>query len=250
MELSEQTRLRNILKEEKAKRSQRKKLLFRKAYDYLQQFHSSKMWLTKIKSKSTKKRYARLLFKYCAETGYTPEELIMMKLEGMRNAGTQKEWQAEDLLESYLEEVKLKYNGKLIMKHAVISFYKKNRRQLAHDVAEKYEQIPKEPETYNMPSIDDLEEIGKNATVRDEALEWFIESTSMRRGTVAKIKWGILREVRHMEHGEVRFFSIFDKEKEGILDSVIPLYIGISSRYLKGEYKGVQQHTFLHFYAY
>lgn len=250
MEVSEQTKLKKIIKREREKKSKRHKLLYREAYAYLEKFPSSTKWLTKIKSESTKKRYAKLLFKYCAEVGFNPDELIMLKLEGMRKAGTMKEWVAEDTLEKYLERAQMKYNGKLMLKHAVISFYKKNRRQLAHDTAEKYEQLDKDPESYNMPSIDDLEEMGKNATTRNEALEWFIESTAMRRGTVANCTWGMLREVRHLENGETVFVSIFEQDKKGKLDAVVPLYIGVSSKYLKGKYKGVAQHSFVHFYAY
>ena len=51
----------------------------------------------------TKSRYARAFFKYCADTGLNPDELIALKLEGLRNVGTPKEFVAEDLLENYLE---------------------------------------------------------------------------------------------------------------------------------------------------
>lgn len=265
MELSEKSRLQKIIKREQAKKAKRHALLYREAYAYLKQFHSGKLWLSKIKSDSTKRRYAKSLLKYCAEVGYNPDELLKLKptvteiqlriMEMIQNGKKPTEIQinereAEDTLELYLEQAKMKESGKLFMKRAVISFYKKNRRPLAPDVAERYEQKPKEPESYHMPSIDDLEEMSKNATIRDDALEWFLESTAMRRGSIPKITWGMLREVRRLDNGEVEFVPIFKQNKKGKIDIVVPIYIGLSSQYLKGKYKNVQQHVFLHFYAY
>lgn len=69
MDLSEISKLHKILMEEHGKNSQRHKQLYRKAFAYLEQFDSSRIWLTKLKSELTKRRYAKLPMKYCAGVG-------------------------------------------------------------------------------------------------------------------------------------------------------------------------------------
>ena len=54
----------------------------------------------------TEQIYISRIFSYCFNVGKNPDELIALKLEGLQNANTPKEFQAEDLLENLLRKDK------------------------------------------------------------------------------------------------------------------------------------------------
>ncbi len=79
--------------------------------------------------------YSHDMKQYCDAVGKNPTELLALKVEGLRNVATEKEFQAEDLLDSYL------YNTPNVTDHikvsilcAVKSFYKANWRELNSNV--------------------------------------------------------------------------------------------------------------------
>lgn len=79
--------------------------------------------------------YSKDMKQYCDAVGKTPTELLALKIEGLRNVATEKEFQAEDLLDNYL------YNTPDVTVHikvsilcAVKSFYKANWRELNSNV--------------------------------------------------------------------------------------------------------------------
>lgn len=61
-----------------------------------------------------------------------PDELIALKIEGLRNIATAIEFQAEDLLDNFLydESTNLTINIRLSVLNSTKSFYNANRRSL------------------------------------------------------------------------------------------------------------------------
>lgn len=78
MEASEQTRLQKILKENGNKPKKHMTLL-KDALAFLDKFKSSQLWLSKIRSLHTRKKYAKSLFRYCADVSFNPDELLLLK---------------------------------------------------------------------------------------------------------------------------------------------------------------------------
>lgn len=66
-------------------------------YKWIREFRSGRIWLNKLRNKSTITVYLPLLNRYCEATGLNPDELIKLKLEGQQLVGTEKEFQAEEL---------------------------------------------------------------------------------------------------------------------------------------------------------
>ena len=71
--------------------------------------------------------------------------LIAYKIEGLKNVASEKEFQAERLLENYFTNCDLTDSAKEMLKNAVISFYKHNWRNLNSNVASNIEKV--EPNT-------------------------------------------------------------------------------------------------------
>ncbi len=102
---------------------------------WLNSYSSGRLWLNKLGSPHTKKKFTEYFWAYCEAVKKTPDELISHKIEGLQNVGTAKEWQAEDLLEGFFSQCDMKPTAKLMLKNAVFSFYKHNRRALEAQTA-------------------------------------------------------------------------------------------------------------------
>ena len=77
------------------------------------------------------------------------------------------------------------------MKNAVISFYKHNWRNLNSNVASN---IQKPEAKKRCPKMDDILELENAMTnQRDKSIIWFFASTSVRIGTLTKLKWNDLK---------------------------------------------------------
>ncbi|MGZ4928956.1 MAG: hypothetical protein ACXV76_11910, partial [Halobacteriota archaeon] len=72
---------------------------------------SGKKWLDSLGSNETKKIFTNFFKIYCEAVGKTPEQLLTLKITGLRNTGNKREFQAEDLLEGYLRKTTLKPSG-------------------------------------------------------------------------------------------------------------------------------------------
>lgn len=97
---------------------------------WIKQYRAGKLWLTKLKSKFTRKQYLADLKKYCDATKKNPDQLIELKLQGQRLAGTDKKFQAEELHDITISEMKATVSVRANISAAVQSFYKHNRRPL------------------------------------------------------------------------------------------------------------------------
>jgi len=148
-------------------------------------YRSGKVWLNKLRSEETIRVYLPNFKAYLDATGLNPEKLLNLKLEGQRLVGTEKEFQAEELHDSTIKEMKTTKSVKANISMAVISFYKHNRRPLV-DVF-KFER----PEAKKRrPTIEDIDAMAEVATTRrDCALIWFLESTGFRDGTIPQLVW-------------------------------------------------------------
>jgi len=71
-------------------------------FPWMLTFASAKNWLDTIRSERTKEVYVLRLRQYCEGVGKNPDELIQLKIDGLRNVATAKEFQAESLLNDYL----------------------------------------------------------------------------------------------------------------------------------------------------
>ena len=257
MEASELAKLRNIIHEQQ-QRSKRDMTLAQIAKEEILKFKSGQVWLNSLKSNYTKQRYVRGFIKYMTDTGYDPDELLRLKpsvLEMFSYVQEGKKLEdidehgAENLLEDYLAN---KFNGedKKRIKDAVISFYKHNRRPLAHDVAEAVYQRRKSSSEYRMPTTTDLDQMAKACVeYRDSFLVWFLASTGMRRETATLVNFGDLKEMRVINN-QLQPVPLLANEKQGELDRVVPVYVFVEGERLKGRYEGNEQQTFLHFEAY
>lgn len=196
-------------------------------------------------SEDTEKLYISRIASYCLNVGKNPDDLIALKLEGLQNPATTKEFQAEELLENFLRqdkyfktdkegkkiEAEFTESSKVGVLAAVKSFYQSTRgRSLVDDVGEFIE-VPEAKK--RTPKVEDclrLEEA--MSTDRDKFLIWFLESCPVRKGTVIKLKFGDLK-------------PLDDKD--------VPFWLRVDAKRLKGSGKGKYRKAkhigFLHYYA-
>jgi site-specific recombinase XerD len=194
---------------------------------WIQSFKSGKTWFNKLLSEDTKKSFLSDFKLYCDAVGKNPDELISLKEEGLKNIATEKEFQAERLLEDFFANCNLKDSVKMMLKSSVISFYKHNWRNLNPNVASN---IQKPESKHRCPSIQDVQDLDNAMTCqRDKAILWFFASTAIRIGTVLKLKW---------------------KDLKPTGDKQVPFQLLIESARLKGsgigKYRGVKQVAFMH----
>ena len=196
-------------------------------------------------SKDTEQIYIGRVFSYCFNVGKNPDELIQLKLTGLQNPATEKEFLAEETLENFLRQntylkpdkegnkVKAEFteSTKVGLLAAVKSFYDSTRgRSLAQDVGEFIE-VPEAKK--NTPKIEDclkLEEAMN--TDRDKFMVWFLVSCPVRKGTLKQLKFSDLKPLN---------------------DKDVPFWLRIDAKRLKGsgkgKYKKAKHIGFLHYYA-
>jgi hypothetical protein len=97
---------------------------------WLLSFPSGLKWFNSLKSGYTKNFFIDYFKRYCDAVQKTPEELIRLKIEGLKLTGEEGEFQAEDLLENFFAKCTYAPSAKLQIRYAVFSFYKHNRRPL------------------------------------------------------------------------------------------------------------------------
>ena len=87
---------------------------------WINTFASGKTWQNKLSSKLTKEKFTEYFKVYCDAVQKTPDQLIALKVGGLQNVGTEKEWQAENLLENYFAETHMKPTARLMLRNAVL----------------------------------------------------------------------------------------------------------------------------------
>ncbi len=201
--------------------------------EWILSFSSGQTWLNKLSAPITKRQFTSYLKQYCEAVKKTPDELITLKMEGLKNVGTEKEFQAENLLEGFFSESKMSQSAKLNLRNAVFSFFKHNRRALEAQTASNIK--AESPESKKRrPDLEDLTALEAKAHLaKDKAFIWFIASTSCREGTISLLKWEDLKPTENKN---------------------VPYSLEIDSTKLKGKgigkYRGLKQITFVHRYAY
>ena len=135
---------------------------------WLMSFDSGKKWLNTIQSPKTKDIYMKNLAQYCKAINKNPDELIALKIEGLRNVATPKEFQAEDVLDNYLYNTDLTDHVKVAIMSAVKSFYKANWRELNSNVGKNLSLPEPKQRTPKMKDILELEDA--MTTHRDRAI--------------------------------------------------------------------------------
>jgi len=197
------------------------------------------------KSEVTELIYISRIKSYCENIGKNPDELIQLKLEGLQNPATMKEFLAEETLENFLrqdtyfrinengkkEEREFTDNSKLGMLVAVKSFYDSTRgRSLAPDTGEFIEVPEAKKRTPTIQECLDLENAMK--CNRDKFLVWFLESCPVRKGTLRQLTFGDLKPLN---------------------DKDVPYWLRVEAKRLKGsgkgKYKKAKHVGFLHHYA-
>ena len=200
---------------------------------WLLSFTSGKNFYNKkLKNSSfTELEYTRRLKRYCDAIKKNPDELITLKLEGLQHPATEKEFQAETLLETYLQSDNITASAKIGLLIAIKSFYSATRgRDLAPDVGSEFEA----PESKKRsPTIEDVIELeAAMTTQRDKFMLWFLVSCPVRAGTLRKLVWSDLKPQN---------------------DTEVPYWINVKSDRLKGQgkgkYKGAKHVGFIHYYA-
>jgi PAS domain S-box-containing protein len=176
--------------------------------EWILQFNSGMAWFNKLNSDSTKKTYLPNLKKYCDWAKKNPDELIQFKIEGLQSINTSKEFQAENLLETFISTTKFPLSVKDSIRTTVISFFKNNRRPLVEIV-----EVPTPESKKRCPKTQDIVELENAfATFRDKALLWFIASAPFRLETLTKLKWKDLKEsaikMCELENGRISSFML------------------------------------------
>jgi hypothetical protein len=112
-----------------------------------------------------------------------------LKIEGLKAINTPKEFQAENLLETFLKTSKYKASINNAIRISIISFYKSNRRNLI-DIAE----VTTPESKHRCPKVQDILDL-ENAftTSRDKAILWFLASAPFRVETLTKLLWRDLK---------------------------------------------------------
>jgi hypothetical protein len=188
--------------------------------EWILQFNSGMAWFNKLISENTKRTYLPNFKKYCDWAKKNPDELVQLKIEGLQSINTPKEFQAENLLETFISTTKYPSTVKDSIRTTVISFYKNNRRPLVEIMEVSTPEGKK-----RCPKTQDILEL-ENAfsSFRDRALLWFISSAPFRLETIPKLKW---------------------KDLEATGDKDVPYSMLIQGERLKGkakgEYKGLKQ---------
>lgn len=196
---------------------------------WLRGFRSGRVWLNKLHSEATIRSYLPYFKQYCDLTKRNPDELIELKMEGMRKVGTSEEFLTEELHDSTILALDATESSKANMSTAILSFYRHNRRPLIE--VRRFERPEAKSRRPTLQDIDDM----ANAVRwrRDKALIWFIASAPFRRETVEKLTWEDLIETENPK---------------------VPIKLVIKGKRLKGRgrarYRGLQQISFLHTWAY
>jgi hypothetical protein len=230
---------------------------------WLLSFDCGKTWFNTISSVKTKDMYSKDMKQYCDAVGKTPDELLKLKpnlfeiAQMMQKgvAGSESEFQAENLLNNYL------YNTPDVTDHikvsilcAVKSFYKANWRELNSNVGKALSLPEPEKRTPKLQDVIKMEEA--MVYQRDRAILWFLESTPVRHSTFVNLYWRdlkstseLLKEIRKDSQGQL----IRTLEEDERLAKLVPYYIVLGSERLKGagkgKYKGVKHIGFIHYYA-
>ncbi len=195
-------------------------------------------------SKDTEIIYVSRLASYCLNVGKNPDELIQLKLEGLQNTNTPKEFLAEETLETFLrqselyrlvdgEKVKVPFTGstKVGLLAAVKSFYQSTRGRSLVDDTGDFIEVPEAKK--RTPKVEDCVKLEEAMTTdRDKFVVWFLQSVEVRKGTLRQLTFGDLKPLN-------------DKE--------VPYWLTVNSKRLKGsgknKYKKAKHVGFLHYYA-
>jgi hypothetical protein len=177
-----------------------------------------KRWLTRIQEK---KLNAFDLYRFCAWSGKTPTQLLVLK-------SNQSSKDAEQLLDDFVADEKsgFKNSVKFRITVAVKSFYKHNYCDLAR--ASGVIQLEK-VKPYNKPSKENLRKLWSWASnLRDKALITFVNSTAIAKETLSQLKWKHIQD--DWQTAELPCINCPSEILKG---------------HGRGRYKGVQQITFL-----
>jgi integrase len=206
-----------------------------------QNFYDKKM----KNSKMTEQIYISRIFTYCFNVGKNPDELIQLKLEGLQNTNTPKEFLAEETLENFLRQntyLKTDKEGKKIeaeftdsskvgLLAAIKSFFDSTRgRSLAPDTGEFIE-VPEAKK--RTPKVEELLELENSMKCnRDKFLIWFLESCPVSKGTLRQLRFSDLKPLK---------------------DSEVPYWLRVDAKRLKGsgrgKYKKAKHIGFMHYYC-
>ena len=74
-------------------------------FPWMLTFTSAKNWLDTLRSENTKEIYVLLLKQFCDGVGKIPDELIQLKIDGLKNVASAKDFQVESLLNNFLYNV-------------------------------------------------------------------------------------------------------------------------------------------------
>ncbi|MGA2766959.1 MAG: hypothetical protein ABSF24_01410 [Candidatus Bathyarchaeia archaeon] len=179
---------------------------------WLLSYETGRAWYNKLLSDVTKRIYLQQFKRYCDAVNKSPDELVELKIEGLKSINTSREFQAENLLETFLSTSHLTPNMKDSVKTAVPSFYAKNRRRLEPDTAENF-QVP-EPKK-RCPSTQDLLELESAfTTLRDKALLWFVASAPFRLTSITRLKW---RDLKPTNDKEIPYCMVIEGVRLSVL---------------------------------
>jgi len=220
---------------------------------FILSYSSSKKWYESLNSKETKRVFANRFKQYCDAVHKNPDELIALKIDGLRNITTEKEFQAEDLLDGFLYSGKITDSIAVGVKTAVKSFYSFNRRSLDRSSGKNVTAPEPKQRSPKLADLIELESAMLNP--RDHALVWFISSGSFRDNELINLKQSdklLTRKLLEDNKDPTRDPAVVQKAIEEISKD-IPYYFVIEGSRLKGggkgRYKRLKHIAFIHWYA-
>jgi len=188
-------------------------------------YESVKQWFDGLGSNSsehTKEAYLNDLIQYCDWLGKTPDQLKEERKQELKSDDIDVKMTAEKTLNRYANSGVKPQNAMSRAVASIRSFYAHNFIELA----EKAVKAPKQTKEkdYRCPTVDDLRKMLEGSNLRDRAILLTLFQSGLREGTLILLKLKHIRE---------------------IFENKVPVHIGLRAKELKGEYSGLECHTFL-----
>jgi len=187
-------------------------------------FESVRQWFDGLGTTSeyTKRNYLDDLTHYCEWAKKTPDQLKQERKEQLKSDDIDVKMTAEKMLNRYANSG-LKPKSSMWRAIAIIkSFYAHNFIELAAKSVKGPKRVKEKD--YRSPTVDDLRRMLEGSNLRDRAILLALFQSGLREGSL------ILLQRKHIKE---------------MFEDKAPVHIGLRAKELKGEYSGLEAHTFI-----
>jgi len=187
-------------------------------------FESVRQWFDGLGTSSeyTKRNYLDDLIHYCEWAKKTPDQLKQDRKEQLKSDDIDVKMTAEKMLNRYANSG-LKPKSSMWRAIAIIkSFYAHNFIELAAKSVKGPKRVKEKD--YRSPTVEDLSKMLEGSNLRDRAILLTLFQSGLREGSL------ILLQRKHFKE---------------MFECKVPVHIGLRAKELKGEYSGLEAHTFI-----